>query len=643
MREKFNAEFFSSFTMEESYIKKYLGEEIEAILNPEADSIHGVNLDSIYVSMPKYEAPLNPLKKRIGSDRCVFLTGLTGCGKSSLLNHVFNIKKKVHISNKSLYIPFSFDHAFAARSKNEIMQYYINTIKSACEVVLNELVKTGTKPSSSDLFEYIKKIRFDDLQYGDGVDNKTEEERLDLLLKNDPIEYYALRLKHYLFLFNHIDHVAVIVDDIESVGYETELVPIDIGLTFWSCLKRQPNLNPKTWSSCVVISCRHYIYRMIQKRAIDSKYTIKSGINSQTLESYPIDDEINISEPVKLVEIIRKRVDALSNLRDSKRWNETWTVVKRILVETDSTFGDFITALSINNIRKALTVLKKIVLNKRWIERDWRIVEETPGAFRIDSVDQYNLSPPCLLRAMALGEGNVYSDSSIIPNILKNTIDKNSDLVTLIVLRSFMLQRAEQAIDWRVSLDRFWIIDKLKEVLVQEELHPYIEDAVEFLIKNRLLLRSKVQAQDDGMDINEDNISTIEKVYVARSAYALWNQLGRSSVLLELLTDDIFIDFKSEKIERQSFLLFDSMAFERCLQFLTEMIERERILRYNAKNNGLSRKINSLIGSEFVTWQLRCGLVLSRNAYYKSSDEYKQRLDAMTSQIIKYQNLLAER
>lgn len=641
MRRKYNSIYDNSFNTELSYIQRYLGSEIETVLNPESNSIHGVDFDSIYVNMPQTEKHLIPFKHHMDSDRCVFLTGLTGCGKSSVINYVFHsdINNKVRVENRSLYILFSFDHAIAAREKEELTTYFINIIKETCEVIEKELERDGQKINTSRFYSYIKRVRADNLQHGMGIKKGTQSERLKHLAEKDPIEYYALLLKYYLTEFKKIDHVVFIVDDIESVGYQMELVPIDLGLTLWSCFKRQPTSTSKVWSSCVVISCRHYVYRMIQKHAIEAKYIIKSGIDSQTLESYPIDDEINITESVKLIDIIKKRVQALKIVKTDKRWDDAWTVVEHILTKVDDKFGDFILAICISNIRKSLSVLKKIVLNKRWIQRNWQADEETPGAFNIDSINQFNLSPPCLLRAIALGEGNIYTEDSIIPNVLFNTTDKQSDLITLIVFKAFLKQSNEKAISWRISLDRDKTARDLKEIL-PEKTHQYIDASIKFLIERRLLLRSKNQAQDDGLDINADNIDSIKQVYDAKGAFALWNQLGRSSVLLELFTDDIYIDYEGEIAERQNFSIFDQKTFERCIDFLFDMVELENKIRSTAHNRGLSKNVNNVIGSEFVTKQLLNGLIATRNAYFKSTNDYEKELNQIAKDIATKQSLI---
>lgn len=364
---------------------------------------------------------------------------------------------------------------------------------------------------------------------------------------------------------------------------------------------------------------------MIQKHSIDSKYIEMSGIDSQTLESYPIDDEINISESVKLISIIQRRVDALRETKSNKRWDDAWTVVEEILAKTDDEFGDLILAICINNIRKALTILKKIVLNKRWIQRTWHEEDKTPGAFSIDSIRQFNLIPPCLLRAMALGEGNIYTEDSIIPNILANTKERQSDFIMLLVFMAFLNQSDEHAISWRETIDRNLTIKRLKKILPNES-HQYVDSAVEFLIKSRLLLRSKNQAQDDGLDINDDNIKDINWVYVTSGAFALWNQLGKSSVLLELFTDDIYIEYYDDISERQNFSSFDKITFSRCIKFVSDMVVLEKDIRLYNHNRGRTKIVNDIIGTDFITKQLLKGLTASRNKYFKTDTNFVNEL-----------------
>ncbi len=643
MRVKYNSKYKNIINYETSYTKKYLGEELEILLNPESNSIHDVNFRDLYVNVPGIEEYLIPFRDETDSDRCVFLTGVTGCGKSSVLQYIFptNLNQKIVINDNSLYILFSFDHMLGKIMEESVETNFINMIKAACSELEEIIDKRHLETSDENLYEFIKNEKIESTKYGNSEEIQEKNIRLSNLRQENAIEFHVLKLKYYLSIIEKINHVIIIVDDIESLGVNKELIPINYGLGLWACLKRQ-TANTKKWCSSVIISCRHYVYRMIQKRSIDYKYVKKSGIDSQTLESYPIDDEINIPESVKLYKLIEKRVEALKKAKSSKRWDDAWDVVELILMRVDSTFGDFILAICINNLRKAFTVLKKIIINKRWMQRNWSEMRETPGAFVIDSIHQFNLSPPCILRAMAIGEGNIYTEDSIIPNILNNTKDKYSDLIILLTFVAFLNQADENAISWRESIDRDLIAQNIKNILQEEKTHQYVDRGIEFLIKNRLLLRSKNQAQDDGLDISDYNIKDIKYVYVTSGAFALWNQLECSSVLLELFTDDVYIDYDDDVPERQNFSLFDQVTFSRCIKFVSDMTELEYNIRVLNYNKGLINDVNSLIGDEFITKQLLKGLKVSRNKYFKTNAIFLKELLKIEDTIEEYQNYLAE-
>lgn len=637
MRFKYNVEEANDVNNEKSYIWRFFHEEMETVLNPDTNSIHE-EFNLLYVNLPSVEEKLQEFNQHMVDDRCVFLTGVTGAGKSSLLCYLFQIEReRVHIDDSTLYIPFTFDHRMLERQT--ILDYFIAIIKNAYELVLERVKKESLEESRKGLYEYIKSILSEALNYSDG----DEAERLQALEEKAPLEYHMLRLKYLLSVYKKINNVVLIVDDIEALGYEMELVPIDFSMILWCCLKNQPKNKPRMWSSGLIISCRHYVYRMLRTRQLDHKYIVKSYITSQTLESYPLNNEVNISTPVSLIDIVNKRVSILKNKYDKNRWEEARKIVEYILTKIDKDFGDFIVAICIGNLRSALSLLKELIYNKRWIQRDWKAFDGEPGAFSIEHVGQFNLSPPCILRAICLGEGNVYdSTMSDVPNIMYNTANESSDLITLIVLRAFMKLDGNSNYDWRNTVERDEIENELKSIISDSEIHKQIDRSVKHLIKSRLLLRGQTQAQDDGIDLNDDLIDDIKIVYASRAAYLLWQQLKRSSVLYELYTDDIFIDYETIPLSaRRSFLVFDQNTYERCLSHLRMMIKVEGNLRIDAKNAGNLGRLNDLIGSDFITRQLLDGLTESQRKYYRNDSEtYIKILRELNNAITEYRAML---
>ena len=191
--------------------------------------------------------------------------------------------------------------------------------------------------------------------------------------------------------------------------------------------------------------------------------------------------------------------------------------------------------------------------------------------------------------------------------------------------------------DWQIDIDRDLVEQELRMCLPIQS-HQYIRKASNYLIMKRLLLRSKVQAQDDGLDITESNVDDIRHVYTARAAYQLWALICKSSVLFELLSDDIYFDYNLPLEERSQYSVFDTATYKRCLELLDNLIAREAQLRTYANNHGHADCLNQLLGPDFLTSQLLKGLQESRNAYYRlsSEDHYQNSLDTLRKKISEY-------
>lgn len=638
MRRKYNNQVLNANMYERSNIRKFFGDELQTALNPDASSIH-VDFDSLYVKMPHIEEQLASRTQNMQSDGMVFLTGVTGCGKTSVLCHMYEIDEyRVHIKDSTLYIPFTFDNKFL-KDEMSITNYYIAVIRNAYEIVESKLQEE--QPTMDGLAEYIATIQREALNYSE-IHTSTQE-RLDALRDEAALEYEMLRLKYLLSIYKKITSVILIVDDIEAVGYEHELVPIDLAMILWCCLKYQPQNRDHQWSSGLIIACRHYVYRMLKTRQLERQYSLVSKVTSQTLEAYPLDQEININKPVALIDIVRQRMSALKKVDNKKGWDQAYEITEYILEKIDNNLGEFLTAVCLYNLRTTLIYLTKILYNKRWIQRDWMDSDETPGSFSIDSVKKYNLNPPCLLRAIALDEGNVYDgNDSIIHNIMYNTAEPETDLLSLVVLRAFMRNDGGVPYDWRETVERSLISDKLHEVLPKES-YAHIEPMINYLIKKRILLRGSNQAQDDGLDLDDETISRVTTVYVSQAAYLLWQQLGRSSVLYELYSDDIYIDYNSSDLgQRRNFLVFDEATFERCLNHLEAMVGREKDIWVSAQACGKLEKLKQLIGPTFITEQLYTGLFESHKAYYRSDPKYTDRLSSIKKMIYQSKSELAK-
>lgn len=617
-------------------IEKYLKKEIDFLLAPSADQLNGVNFEDIYISVPTAESFLNSALTYSLSDKVYYLTGLTGSGKSMILKKVFKytgMSPKI-INEKTLIIPFSFDNFPSNQSdfdSNEeaIENVYINMLNSACELLENSCPNIKlAQDNPEDFLEKIKESRHDYTQVANVWPRPSTIERIQNFLRYNPIPFNTALLKYYLNQSEcSINNVVILVDDIEGAGENQELIPVEIAYRIITCLENNKKNNcSKNWSINLIISCRNYVYRLIA----DNSFTAKR----QRIETYTESEYFHLETAPSIIDIVKKRYQAISKKDKNEKWKTALDTVMAILIVIDSSIGEFILNLKIRNLRKALAVTKRIVYNKQWIQRDY--VEETAGAFNISSVKDFDITPANLIRAIGMGESLIYnSNLSDIPNIMYN--ENETDLYPLLVIKHCLKYRNgdEKYANWNNTINLYEFYGKLEDIFgVEEEYHTSLfKKATQYLILNRLLLRSIDQLQKNSMPVNEKNIHEITKVYISNASVDIWDFLGKNSVIFEMYMDDIWLDNTMRSKNKRKFRGFDIDNFTLAIGYLEKLIEKETIIRNHARNLGKFREYLDLFGDNSVCEHLLVGLTKSLNAFYK---------DDVSKQMLKYRILNLE-
>ena len=137
-------------------------------------------------------------------------------------------------------------------------------------------------------------------------------------------------------------------------------------------------------------------------------------------------------------------------------------------------------------------------------------------------MQQFDTNYANLIRAIGMGEGISYcAEESIIVNLLKNNLDSESDLFVLLALKYFIIISGNKYTDWNnsVDIDRFYL--KLKEIFDDGMYQPEFEEAVHYLLLERMLLRSIDQLQVNTTPVNSHTVTDIKKVYLSNAAIDL--------------------------------------------------------------------------------------------------------------------------
>ena len=615
-----------------SKIQRYLKSEIDFLLAPSANQLNNVSFDDIYIPVEDAQIFLQTALHKSNIDKILYFTGLTGSGKSMILKKVFSINGMTSkIIDNNLIIPFSFDNLLngisssnkdTSKIEKSIEQMFVNMLSDACEELENNIV--GLKIANEnieDYYKHLKKSRGDYSQYKNGFLKISTEERINNLYSENPIAYFTSILKYYLNQDNcPVNNIVIIIDDIEGVGEQCELFPVKVAYRIITCFENQ--VKGKSWSTHVIISCRHYVYRLI-----DKKYSFER----QQIEAYTESEIFNIEDAPPLYDIIEKRYDAIYKKDKNAKWVIALSIVSTILKRIDNTIGEFILNLNIRNVRKALSTLKTMIYNKQWIERDY--YEEVPGAFTISTINEYNLTPATLIRAIGMEESLIYfSDDSKIPNVLFNKDEM--DLYLLLIIKYCINNMNSTYSNWRnsINLDAFY--QKIQFVFENDSEKKYFVLATRYLILNRLLLRSIDQLQNDTKPVDEESVQLINSVYIANSAVDIWNLLEKNSVLFEMYIDDIWTDNTTRNMTKHQYRGFDTENYNAALLYMNTLINKESSLRKKAYNLGKIEEYYNLFGKDSVSNHLLEGLENSLNNFYKN-DANEQSEYSMISNLAK--------
>ena len=583
MRKKYNENVgnIQKTTPERSNIFLKSKENINALLATSIESQSQYTYEELYVP--------NTLSKELSYylnkqqiNHLVYLTGLTGTGKTSLLKYVFrHFSNTYEFLDKTLIIPFACDGQVGEtfELKKKLANMFFGVTNVLCENYGLEQYNEDVK----GFYEYIKKRR---VQYSVNQNSwrkATPEEIIDQLYQKYPLELSLLAFKYTMCQKNNpINNVVFIMDDLESVGVNKEVFPIYLANKIKLCLDNLSSDEKGKWSCTTIIGCRHYVYRIFDTRRRyienDDRWLELAELDRTTMESFS-GEELDIGECVSLIDIITTRKNSIIKKLsgdDEKDFEE----ICKVLINIVEQVGELILSLNINDYRRTFSLLKSIIYNKRWIQK----YDSNSGAFKIGTAaENYNTKLPNVMRAVALGENNVYfGEKSIIPNLLQNKKEEGYDLWIVLNLAHFILSANDSS--WDESIELRNIREKINILFGDDELKKdACNEAIDFLIIKRLLLRGKRQEQRDSTDLKDNNLDHIKYVYLSNAAKMLWNNLGTSSILFEIFIDDVWIENPTRKQldYGKRYNLFNNLNFNECLNYLQYLIKEEiKIRRY---------------------------------------------------------------
>lgn len=607
---------FSPDVDKRSYVWLYLKDEIDTLLCSTIDEIPNISFDEAYIHSPDNESEkiLENFLIKKDYEQQLCLTGLTGCGKTTLLKKVFRIFQHTPIIiDKTLIIPFRFDNFDSeqkhTQEENEerINERMENMILAASDVIREKYSLVTIDERTNEFVDFINDIHRDVL-YFKNIRCKNDDDKIDQLFIQKRYEYAMMLLKFYLLDKNNkINNVILILDDIESISYNLQIKPIKKIYKMYDCLHNIPIELKGTYNSNCIISCRHFIFREI----------IDGTKSSQEMESYPQFPDIDIGGKINLIDIINKRADILyKNSKDAKKKTAIY-IVRDILKKINDNSNNFILHLNLNDLRKSLSMLKELVFNYTWIQRNQN--EIVKGAFTIDRYNQFNVYFANILRAIGCKNDYVYSRGrSSLPNLLHNSYGDYNPTIELLIIKYFILHKQ----NWNNPILTNEFFDDISVVFPNIETQNLFKKRTCNMLYDRLLLRGRDSSIKDVENININNIYELKQIYLPQITLDLWNLFATNSILLQMYLDDIFLP---EYLSRNELSTYDLYKFEYCFDCLLYLIEQEKQIVVEANDYGTIKEYISCFSNESVCEQIYKGLENSISAYFDEiEDNYEQ-------------------
>lgn len=602
----------------DGYIKSYFKDEINLLLTPRDNMVR--SSESPYVRHERAERFLEHYNRpNEQQDRIVFFTGLTGSGKTTILKNYFHfgireeIRSKINEETRTVLIPIDFNFTQVDAEKA-----IMGSLRAAADKICEQYGISYPDTEDEAFYEYVVERR-EGLIYGDPDFHKhTHAQRLEAIKERDSFSgekiLESCRFQYIMDQSEKLDHVLIIIDDVEAFSdQEKPLEPIIHAFKLAECFNHRGAKT--TWMYSMIISCRHHIWRLMKERHMDdipSRPLLQSFITN--------DQGFDLYDPVKIEPIVEKRQGVFgAKQRDLNKWDTAVKVVKDILFQADNDVGELIHQLELKNTRKSFELLRDLVLNKN-LQRV-SAIDTAPGAFRIDSVEQFDITRVNLIRQFGLGSWQYYANEhSEIPNLLYNlpATERDIEVYPLLTLKYFLRLCNYEEPEWQIYYQISHFLRRTHYIFgyTDEVNDETFGRAARYLIKNRMLLRSKDQDQKETAELQyEARLREIEMVYVSGAAICLWNELRESSALFQLFIDDVWLPRNSD------YFGDDGNDIEHCANYLIQLWKKEQRIYHAADNLMHAQDYCDLFGRKPVCLQLLIGLERSLNKICDSMDE----------------------
>jgi hypothetical protein len=492
-------------------------------------------------------------------------------------------------------------------SLDNVQRVLTSQIQSAAEFLAHEKNISFT---DSDIYDFVHTHKSQLVTYADLPVDANADIRMAKFRECNTYGYATELLKYALHKAN-VEHVILIVDDIESCEYSVQKELVKGVLKLRDCLKNVGSLKRK-YVPDYIFTCRPATFKLLK---VDPE-----------IDGFSVGYPIAIQRPASLSEIVQKRFDyaikmigegrtvgnvgTLSDVKNLDSWKEAYRTFEIVLSRLTTIHEAMIVDLCNHDVRRALIDLQETLRNSRWYESR----SHEAGAFTIDERD-YNFASAGLLRALVLRENEYFSDEldSVVPNLFMNREAPEYDLMLLHVIKLFFEKARSQKVS---TLKKSDIKSALRLCYPKEVVNNCFDDVINYARNTEILREERVP---------NGKRRTTSLVVPMNKAFALWKLCKTRSVFLEFFRDNTFLEHRLVANFPLSRTLGTSrlpaeQKFILCADFVCEIAESEHAILAYVSDSGRSKQYAKAFGNRLISRHIYWGLRNSIRRSYPKRD-----------------------
>lgn len=564
------------------------------------DNLLNLNDDNdVYLPDFKSEEKLD-VSVSNNSDNLTFVIGYAGIGKSTLLQKFFGFSNSTPLVNekyKMLVFPNNFNGKITNDDKKEFTDELARNIEATCSVLEDRYEELATWFTSREgiyfFYQYIKETNskiLEHVAYDELLKCKNEDEKIILRLtkaqQHDRLIFASTKLKCYLGKkCCTCEKIAIIVDDIEPLSYNMQKYLVMEYLRLFKCLKNiSKGLIEKKFFVKVYIGLRPHTYRHMKLETDFIAYFVNEEIYKTKM--------IDLSD--YLDEKIEKYKDKIPHEKKNA-WDTARNNLKLICTKFDKYYQEQIKYLALWNTRTAIYLLKQIMQNRVWVQKNM----ERKDFFLVDERD-YIFNNITVTRA--IGCENTYlfhtkeGEENTIPNILYNSVNSENDYwFHMLLIIALFLQDSADDFEYDnaygpKAIQKSSIENMFQLVFPNDKfLETKIENAIRYLYTNKVLRKGIKDKPSD----KKDELSDETMLYLSPKGYELRKMISSDSVYFEMCREDIYRDYYGDQRDgvrfKSSFELFQEgeqvLIFQDLTELLENIIDEEKKMIEDARKN----------------------------------------------------------